>query len=97
MTVKNLKTNAPAQGCSTREERVRARNRVLVARYFYWTELRRRRFDDVMRILAESEFFVEERTIMNAINAYSVYLDELRLLANAARSLRKEHPSWNWS
>ena len=97
MTVKNIQTNAPAQGCSTREERVRARNRVLVARYFYWTELRRRRFDDVMRILAESEFFVEERTIMNAINAHSAYLDELRLLANAARSLRKEHPSWNWS
>ncbi len=43
------------------------RNRVLVARYYYWTELKRRRFDDTIRLLSENEFFVDERTVTNAI------------------------------
>ena len=55
-----------AGGKTSRQEHVYRRNRELIARYYYWTEIRRRRFDDVMRILSE-EFHVEDRTISNAL------------------------------
>ena len=32
--------------CLTRAERREARRRLLAARFYYWTEVRRRRFDD---------------------------------------------------
>lgn len=48
---------------TSRADRIAKRNRLLTARYYYWTELERRRFDDVLKILADNEFFVEDRTI----------------------------------
>lgn len=47
---------------TSRADRIAKRNRLLTARYYYWTELERRRFDDVLKILADNEFFVEDRT-----------------------------------
>lgn len=81
---------------TSRRLRVNDRNRVLIARYYYWTEIRRRRFDDVMRILSSEEFFVEDRTISNAILDYGDYLDELYRVKKESRELKKEYPSWNW-
>ena len=54
---------------TSRADRIAKRNRLLTARYYYWTELERRRFDDVLKILADNEFFVEDRTISNALVA----------------------------
>ena len=48
---------------TSRRDRLEKRNRIMTARYYYWTEIKRRRFDDVLRILSDNEFFVEERTI----------------------------------
>lgn len=107
----NVQTSAPArrrrrtrpasaipgeESISKRKMRVNDRNRVMIARYYYWTEIRRRRFDDVMSILSEQEFFIEERTISNAILDLSDYLDELYDKKKDLRELKKEYPNWNW-
>ncbi len=39
------------------------RDQKLIERYYYWTEIRRRRFDDVLKILSVEEFFIAEKTI----------------------------------
>lgn len=81
---------------SNRRLRINDRNRTMIARYYYWTEIRRRRFDDVMLILSKQEFFVEERTISNAILDLNDYLNELYKTKKDARELKREFPSWNW-
>ena len=85
---------------SGRVSRMEARNDVLVARYFYWTEIRRRRFDDVISILENNEFFVEYQTIAKTVAAYDAYYVFFKgmLPGGAAKKyLRKHYPSWNWN
>lgn len=36
-------------------------------RYYYWTEVRRLRFDDAVRKLSEEEFFVSEERVMQIV------------------------------
>lgn len=84
-----------ATGKTSRHEHVYRRNRELIARYYYWTEIRRRRFDDVMRILSE-EFHVEDRTISNALLDFGDYLDGLFKGKKDIRELKKEYPYRNW-
>ena len=43
------------------------RDQKLFDRYVYWTEERRVRFDDVIRILSEEEFFICEQLVMRII------------------------------
>ena len=83
-----------ATGKTSRQEHVYKRNRELIARYYYWTEIRRRRFDDVMRILSE-EFHVEDRTISNALLDFGDYLDGLFKGKKDIRELKKEYPYRN--
>lgn len=85
-----------ANEVSSRRMRVDVRNRVMIARYYYWTEIRRRRFDDVMAILSQDEFFVEERTISNALLDLSDYLSELYQTKASSRILKRTYPSWCW-
>ena len=73
-----------------------ARRRLLAARFYYWTEVRRRRFDDVMRILSEHEFFVDERSIMDVLRGVSHYLSDLHARRETAAALRRAYPSWSW-
>lgn len=41
------------------------RDEKLLRRYYYWTEIEHRRFDDALKILSEEEFFISEtRSIM---------------------------------
>lgn len=82
-------------GKTSRQEHVYRRNLELIARYYYWTEIRRRRFDDVMRILSE-EFHVEDRTISNALLDFGDYLDGLFKGKKDIRELKKEYPYRNW-
>lgn len=90
-----------AQECNSsitsRADRVNARNRVLTARYYYWTELQRRRFDDVLRILADREFFVEERTITNALLAQDEFLTQLCNEKTSRKQLRRMFPGFDWA
>ena len=82
---------------TSRTDRIRARNKVLTARYYYWTELQRRRFDDVLRILADREFFVEERTITTALLANDDFLRELCNNKTSRKQLRKMFPGFDWN
>ncbi len=43
------------------------RDEKLIRRYYYWTEIRRRRFDDALTILSQEEFFISEARIMAII------------------------------
>lgn len=46
---------------------VSRRDATLIRRYYYWTEVQRRRFDDTLKILSEDEFFISEARIMAII------------------------------
>lgn len=82
-------------GKTSRQEHVYKRNRELIARYYYWTEIRRRRFDDVMRILSE-EFHVEDRTVSNALLDFGDYLAGLYKGKKDVREFKREYPGRNW-
>ena len=81
---------------TSRAERIAQRNRVLVARWYYWTECRRLRSDDAIKRLCD-EFFVESRTVTNAILEGDNYFCELLNNKVSNRDLSKEYNSFNWS
>lgn len=81
---------------TSRRERIAKRNRILTARYYYWTELERRRFDDVLKILADNEFFVEDRTISNALVAEDEFYNKLIRQRTTKRQLRRMFPGFDW-
>ena len=81
---------------TSRADRIAKRNRLLTARYYYWTELERRRFDDVLKILADNEFFVEDRTISNALVAEDEFYNKLIRQRTTKRQLRRMFPGFDW-
>ena len=46
---------------------IEERNKSLCRRYYYWTEVRRLRFDDALKILSQQEFFLSEERILSII------------------------------
>ncbi len=46
---------------------VEARDMKMFERYFYWTEVRRLRFDDTITKLSKEEFFISEGRIMQIV------------------------------
>lgn len=97
--IRRRRVRMPAESAadlSNRRVRLGYRSRAMIARYYYWTEIRRRRFDDVMRILSEQEFFLEDRTISNTLRDLNDYLNELYKEKKKAKELKKEFPSWCW-
>lgn len=50
---------------------IERRNRKIVQRYYYWTEIKRLRFDDAVRKLSEEEFFLSENVIWHIIKQYA--------------------------
>lgn len=84
------------RSAASRGERIRLRNRVMTARLYYWREIMRRRLDDVMIILAENEFFVDERTINNAWLECADFFEWLCSTHATVRQLRRMFPSWKW-
>lgn len=51
---------------------IQERNRRIAQRYYYMTEVKRLRFDDAVRELAEKEFFLSEFTIWQILKKVSV-------------------------
>lgn len=43
---------------------IQLRNEALCRRYYYWTEIKRLRFDDALQRLSLEEFFLSEERIM---------------------------------
>lgn len=98
---KNKESNKTADeltfGNSRRERLIYRRNKRLVARYYYWSEIKRVRFDDVLELLQEEEFFIKERNIMNILNETNSYLDTLIKGKVTQKQLKKDYPAFNWS
>lgn len=67
-----------------------------MARKYYWEEIVRRRTDDVNIILAEEEFFVEERTIQNALMELADFYTDLCRRRVTARQLQRMFPSFRF-
>ena len=82
---------------SSRRDRLEKRNRIMTARYYYWTEIKRRRFDDVLRILSDNEFFVEERTISNTLVEQDDFYNELLRSKISTRKLKAMFPGFDWN
>jgi hypothetical protein len=70
------KPTAMAHGRS--KHLIRLRDEALLLRYYHWTEVRRIRFDDTLRILSEQEFFLSEERIMSIVRAHWDFLETLR-------------------
>ncbi len=82
---------------ASRQDRVAKRNRVLIARYYYWTELCRRRFDDTLRILSDNEFFLEDRTVSNTLVSEDAFYNQLIKNKTSRKELRKMFPGFDWN
>lgn len=46
---------------------IEERNKKIYERYFYWTEVKRMRFDDALQIVAQKEFFLSESRVLQII------------------------------
>ncbi len=79
-----------------RTERLAQRNRVLVARWYYWTECRRLRLDDATSRLC-NEFFVEERTVLNVILDGDAFFRELVEKKTSKAALKRMFGVYSWS
>ena len=55
------------------------RDEKLIRRYYYWTEIERRRFDDTLTILSKQEFFISEARIMAIIRNNLNKLDDIKI------------------
>lgn len=77
--------------CS-RRDRLDRRNEIMTARYYYWTEIKRIRFDDVLKILADREFFIEERTVSNVLVGTQEQFSRLVKEEADSRRLRGLYP-----
>jgi hypothetical protein len=53
------------------KELIQKRNEKLCRRYYFWTEVKRLRFDDALRLLSEEEFFISEERILSIIRQSS--------------------------
>lgn len=82
---------------TSRHHRIDKRNKCLVARYYYWTEIKRRRFDDVMKILSDYEFFVDDRTISNALVDYDDFYVSLLQKRYSGRKLKQLFPGFDFN
>ena len=50
-----------------RRKLIEKRNQRICERFRYWSDVKRRRTDDVLHILSEEEFFLSETTIWNIV------------------------------
>lgn len=49
------------------QDLIKKRDAKLLQRYYYWTEIKRLRFDDALKILSEEEFFISVDRIMTIV------------------------------
>lgn len=67
MQIRRLFVNFADMSKGRDSKLIEARNRRLFERYFYWTEERRLRFDDTIRILSNEEFYLSESRVLHII------------------------------
>lgn len=72
------------------------RDEALVARYYYYAELKRNRFDDCLMAL-ENEFFLSAGYIGELVTKNVPVLKKLIDEKPTAKQLRKKYPFYNWN
>lgn len=78
-------------------ELIQKRDLKLLQRYYYWTEVKRLRFDDALKILSEEEFFISVDRIMAIVRNNCEKLTEISVKPVPAvkkPKLTKEHLSF---
>ena len=60
----------------------------IVERWYYWTEIKRIRFDDAIKNL-EQEFFIKEARITRIINMNQSYFEELQIKNDKNATIKK--------
>lgn len=73
-------------------ELITLRNEELLRRYYYWTEIKRLRFDDTFRILSTREFFISEERIRTIVNRNYEFLQELDREYRSGKNMEDKPP-----
>lgn len=76
-------------------ELVNQRKEVILYRYYYYSKLKRMRYDDVIPIL-KSEFFLSNRTIIDIINKEIDMLKDIYKQQATINELQKKFTFINW-
>lgn len=87
--------NATGVMTTTRDERLATRDKLVAVRFYYYTEKKRFRLDDTMRILCEKEFFISDRSITNILakdNTVSI----MRQNPAKYKQFCREHKGFSW-
>lgn len=58
------------------QQLIHKRDEKLMIRYFYHTEVKRLRFDDVLEVMSNEEFFIEPQTLINRLTRLSDKMTE---------------------
>ncbi len=80
----------PTKGRS--KDLIQKRDEMLLRRYYYWTEIQRRRFDDTLRILSREEFFISEERIMAIIRNNADKLSDIKIKPVPKVRIKKASP-----
>ncbi len=78
-------------------ELIALRNRLLIARYYYWSEVKRRRFDDVLSIIEHQELFISEKRILKVLRDNDTYLRQLFRDVSAYMAIKNKYQSFKWN
>ena len=92
---RRTRSNVGSDGLG-RTDTLERRNKALIARYYYWTELKRLRNDFALNTLSQEEFFLSVRSIETILCANDAYFAELLQNKPTAKMLAKEFNSFNW-
>lgn len=76
-----------------RVELLKRRDELLRARFYYWTEIKLLRIDAAFEMLCKNEFFVQERTILNALK----HMDISVYGKDFIKSCKKHYPGYVWN
>ena len=90
-----------ADNKTTSEKKVKGvqtaeRDAALAYRFYYYYELKRTRFDDILPDL-EREFFIASNTIVERLTVNDTLLKDIKLNAPTRTQLRKRYPHFNWN
>lgn len=73
-------------------ELIAMRNEELLRRYYYWTEIKRLRFDDTFHQLSTREFFISEERIRTIVNQNYEFLQELDREYRSGKNMEEKPP-----
>lgn len=79
--------------CGRSLQLITLRNECLIARYYFLSEIKRVRFDDVTAKLSGT-FFLSVSRVMAIISANTELFDSMK--GSSARQMAKRWPDYNW-